>query len=437
MAIIAAMERIAIQKDDFGDQLELVITEILAELKKNNKKNMNDHPAVKKLTDLIFKRTGLKLKQITNGDCPAGIISFYPNKKHIFLAEWIRDFGINIPEQNKIIKEMETKRGSVNLSTAKVTGFFSEYENPLYMDYYTLSETYSMSAGEIVAILLHEIGHGFNACYYADRTDENNQVLAAIHRRLTDHKDENNVEYVYRELKKVSDTVTLDEVDGLLNGNAVIRGKKLFDVTVGIVNTQMRDMRYSRTASEEGSDAFASRFGRGRELATALEKLHRNTDEVEGTGRTMATLVINTAYVIAITITVLGASLLATPAFLIGLFSVLLYGAISWALTKALSDAERDQTYDRLKQRYIRIRQEQIELLKNQDVPVQYAKDVIAAIRDIDAIIEKAKDFRAIPGFIGNLIFRQGKANIEMEKMLEKLASNDLYLHAAELKQHA
>lgn len=112
----------------------------------------------------------------------------------------------------------------------------------------------------------------------------------------------------------------------------------------------------------------------------------------------------------------------------------LISGLIIYVFTRAMSDAGRDMTYDRLKQRYVRMRQEQIELLKVEDTPKEYALAVIDAIKVIDAHIEQSKDYHGLPGSIGNLFFTHGRKEMEMQKQLEKLASNDLFIHAATFK---
>lgn len=433
--IIAAMERIAIQTDDFSIRLEAVVLEIMNEIRKDSNVDLDKSPLIHKLNDIIFKRLGMKVKFMTKTDIPAAIMPFYPNKNHIFINRHWRG-EVTIKEQDALIKTMEAKRGFVNLKDAKVGGFFSEYVNPIYLNFKMLMKDFGMESAEIVAVILHELGHGFNACYYADRTDEANQVIAAIHRRLVKHKNEDNVEYVYQEIKKLSDKVTKQDIDAMLNGPAVICGKKLFKVTVEVINAQLKYAGYNDNAFEEGSDAFASRFGRGKELTIALKKLHKDTAETSSAARVEAHIVANLIYFLS-GISVIAAILLIGTLGTLSL-SIAFMGSITvYGMTQALSDGGRDNTYDRLKQRYVRIRQEQIELLKQPNIDRVFAADVINAIEVIDEEIKNTKDFVSIPGFIGNLINSADKESIEFEKMLEKLASSDLFIQAAVLEQRS
>lgn len=107
------------------------------------------------------------------------ILPYYSNRNHIFLSDFWRG-EINIVEQSKLLNKQEGQSGSVNLHRAKLSGIFSEYTNPLYMNFGELMRHSNLDAAEITAVMLHEIGHGFNACYYADRTDRVNQVMRSI-----------------------------------------------------------------------------------------------------------------------------------------------------------------------------------------------------------------------------------------------------------------
>lgn len=437
MAIIASMERIHIQTDDFGKKLEGMITLITAEIDDSNKKNYNKHPLVETMAEYIHLRLGLKVKFMTASENIAAILPFYPNKNHIFLDPYFRKNGFSIKEQEKIIKELDGKRGWVNLVTARVGGFFSEYVNPVYMNFYQLYKTHGLTPGEITGILLHELGHGFNACYYADRTDETNQVLAAIFRRISSHKEADNVDYVYQEIKKLTSDVTKADVDGFINGSVVIQGTKLFKITTEVVKSQLLNDVYSRTAFEEGSDAFASRFGYGKDLAVGLSKISKDNPESGNSRHLIMSITTSIIYIVVFMLAISGILLAGAGVGALAIATLniqLLCSLIFYGMTKALSDGGRDMTYDRLKQRYVRIRQEQIELIKDPDFPKQQMQDALDAIEVIDLQIERAKDFHALPGMIGNLIFRHGVNEMDIQKSLEKLASNDLFIHAATFK---
>jgi len=431
MGIIAAMEHIDRQTDDFAQRLESLVGLLMEEIESKNlhDKNLDGHPFVKKIEKAVFNRLGLKITIRTNGHL-ACILPYYSNRNHIFLSEFFRG-NVNIHDQSKLLRSQNGQVGTVNLHKAVVSGIFSEYDHPVYINFSALMSHHGMNTGEVTAIILHELGHGFNACYYSDRTDRTNQVLASIQQRVMNRKGTEDLEYIYKELSKVTSSVKKEEVDSLLNGNRVVAGLVWFKVIVGMVRSQMQNDRYNDTAYEELSDSFSGRFGYGRHLAIALDKLHTEGIEKNPSMMKLAYLM---EFLVVISMASLTVAVLINPVTFV---SGACLAIMSMFWTYISGEDFQDYTYDKLRDRYIRIRQDVVEQLKDRTLPTSLVKNMLETIYDLDSIIKETAVHRGLMNRFSNLIFssnREALNSIEAQKLLESLASNDLFTASAELR---
>jgi len=442
-----AMEFLAFQEGDkIGVQMEEQVSKILNRLKDEPKIkdiDLPDTPEGKALTKLIFDRFGIKVDFICDEHL-AAIIPFYSNRNHIFLHEMLRG-DITKRDQQKILNQSQTQKGVVNREKVYVSGIFSEYEHELYMNFRQLAAI-NLTAPEIVAVLLHELGHAFNACEYSDRMETNNQVLADVFREMTQSNDKRDMVYIYRELKKVNKDVTEAEVDTIVNGNRVIAGYTWFKVIIGSVQGQLSNQTYSKTSFEAGSDMFANRFGYGRQIVSALDKLNKSSFWTSGS-HTQIWL----SYFLQTMSFVLTALMihnrLAMGGFFLA-FGLTGFGVITlthalWMIfilvmaIRASGEDVRDFSYDEIKVRYGRIRNDLIEFLKRAKLSTDRTREVVDSIKDIDAVIHTSAEAKNLYTVLANVIFpgaRAGANSVAEQQLLEKLTSSDLFLHSAELR---
>lgn len=427
---LMAVESIVGQYDGFGERLESLLKLVCDDIENNvitRPVDTADHPALKKLEEIIYSRLGLKVKIITTSHA-AAVVPFYANKNHIFLSDFIRgDF--NIRDQQKLLKAMDGKRGTVDLDKAKVTGIFSEYVHPLYLNFFFLVKTMGMNVSEIAAVTLHELGHAFYACYYANRTDETNQVLASIAKNVMG-KEGGESEYIYRELEKVSPNITKGEVDKLLNGPRVVAGATWFKIIIGIVKNQMLNDTYNQTAFEQRADNFASRFGYGKEIVLALDKLYQFSPDKSKSMRVIVQLSEGLVFIAVCFLTFFAFGF-------VGFWMGALYSLITLLILSANREDLKDYTYDSVKMRYMRIRQDAIDQLKDTDLDKAFVKDLLSAIGEIDMAIKTTAEVKVLPQYIANFIFtgaRQAEKSITDQQLMEALASNELFVQAAQFR---
>lgn len=428
-----ALEMIAFQNNSFGIDLEKIISELkekIAQGKYSSNAAILKSEEVDSLQTVVFSRLKLKIKLITNGPL-AAVMPFYSNKNHVFLDEYFRG-NFTLKDQEKLLRESNNQRGTVNREKAVVGGLFSKYENKVYMNFKELFGTFKMTAPEVVAIFLHELGHAFYACEYSDRMETNNQVLVNVANEISKNKEKADQVYVYRELQTVNKKVTQEQVDVLLNGNRVIAGTTWFQVVIGTVEQQMANNKYDETSFEQLADNFASRFGYGRALVSSLDKLYLRTGSPEKTQWIMRlSQTMDTSYLAMILSITIGSI------YTLNIPYAIIFSLLTWTVLYSSGESAKSYTYDELKIRYKRIRQESIEMIKTLDLDKTELKELLDSIYYLDKIINETHRYNSVTQMLSNFLFkghRVAKSSIEEQQLLEELSFSDLFLKSAQLK---
>lgn len=419
------METIDFQlKDTIGRDIERFFEIIDKELKDRHYEFDKDR-SNKILIDLLFKRFGIKVRLHTESAL-AAVMPFYSNRHHIFLDDIWR--GVNIREQTAFLRKLEKRKGTVDLKHAKLGGFFSEYVHDLYLNMSALVD-YKLTPAERTGITLHENGHIFYACEYANRMDTTNQVLGNIALELAPEKKNKDLKYIYTEIKKVNPEITEEEVDRMVNSSDLIAGYTWFKTVVGAVGTQMKIAKYDETAFEQGADNFASRFGYGRHLVTGLDKLYlasgspEKFESVRKLNRVFE--VLGLVGGLGLVVGWIGAGLVAQAVLLAMLMMICFVTS---------GESFMDYTYDELKLRYTRIRQDSIACLKDMKLPPDQVKAVLDSIALMDKIIDETAVYRGLFNRVANLVLpweRRTSAAIQEQQLLEEMANNDLFVAGA------
>lgn len=431
---LLSLEMIDFQNDSFGSDIELIVSKIKEDiddglLTKNEQIEKSKH--LKDLSSLIEKRLGLKTKFIVNSGVIAGVLPFYSNKNHIFIHKMYRG-EFTIKEQEEILKESNNKKGYVDSAKAKVGGIYGDYVNRVYINFKNLFAL-RLSTSEITAIILHELGHAFYVCEYADRLESNNQVLANVARQLHNDKADKNMTHIFKELKSINDKVTEEDVDTLVNGTRIVAGLRWFKIVIGSVDQQLNQGKYDETSFEQLADNFASRFKYGRSLITSLDKLSTVYEDIEKSESTRRYLMTMESMCLTFI-----AMLMGTLVYGFIMFIPFVIGALMFSITLVLAGEKNiDYTYDSLRVRYKRIRNEMVELLKSDDLESKEIKTILESIRISDRTIEETGKYKSIFNMLANFLVpsnRKAKNSIAEQQVLEELAFNDLFIKSAELK---
>lgn len=427
------MEMIDFQLNDrFGQELELIITEICSAVNEGiNGSALAKLDAMRELEKCIYKRLGMRVTFNVTENI-AAIMPLYSNEYHIFIPkQW--HGNVDIPDQKKFLNNLENKKGTVDIKNAKLGGFFSEYVHTVYMQFYELVKTFNMKPPEIVAILLHELGHGFYACEYSDRLATTNQVLANLSKEVAKDKTKRNPEYIYKELVKLNPETKKEMVDDFAKGDRVVPSVGVFKYTIETITHQLDNYKYDSTSFENLADNFAARFGYGPQLVTGLKKLHdiypENAYRQFGFWITVVALI----GLVALTIGLFMAS-----SFILSFFYGYIGLALAWAMVTSAGEEGRDYTYDDIKFRYKRIRDQLVQQVKLKKYNVKDAVNIAKQIEYMDELIRNTGQYRSFLDFIMNHIRPaniKAKKSIERQQLLEDLANNSLFIQS--LKLHA
>ena len=423
-----ALEMIKHQTDTFGADIEAQLTSLQTKIRENplTVTELQNSIEVKAIVKLVEDRLGLKISFVTN-DTLAAVLPLYSNKNHVLLNPLLRG-NFNIKEQDDLLRNSKTHKGTVDTDKAFVTGIFSEYTVPVLFNFNELYRSWNIAPGEATGILLHELGHAFEACEYSDRLTTTNQVLESVAKAING-KEAGAATYVYKELLVVNPKVTAEQVDTLINGNKVIAGATWFKVVVGSVEAQLTNGKYDEAAFEQLADGFASRFGYGRQAMAGLDKIHLAIGSSEKS-KSLYILSLLTQLLLTVGGIVV---LVGTSSVLIGaLVATLLYIFFRFSGSGTIP-----MVYDELKDRYKRIRNDSVDLLKTSVLSKAETKTILENIYAMDAIIKNTNLAPSLFKTVSDFVFtkdRNAAAAIAEQKLLEALTFNDLFVKSAELK---
>ncbi len=441
--LFESVEMIHYQEAKLGDELtkafDLIVNVINEHIfftnsqltnyfKDSQKVNIEDH-----ISGIIKKHTNLKVEILLSSGIPGAIMVFPMNRNHTFLKESVRD-NYYLKGEKKILKESQDQTGTVDLVNGKVEGIFTKYEHTLYLDMGILIKTYKLSAREVTAVVLHELGHAFTYYEYSNRLSTSNRILADLSENM--HNDNSLKEKIYT-FKELGGTLSLtnEETMDLYNStDKYILGTKLFKIYIREIGHLRELSKYDETTSESLADNFAVRQGYALELVSGLDKLYKYSPE-------------KSDIMLAI---FLSSDFFVTTMFLPALIIVnIMFGGVANILVALLilnmlisiwvgsMTKYKDMTYDDLKQRFNRIRIGMIGMLKNTELEKSQVKTIIDNLNRIEEIMNEVNDVTTLREKIINLFTPSSRKildDISRQQELEELGYNKLFVSAAKLK---
>lgn len=436
-----ATEAIGFQSPELADKMTALI-ELIMESKSG--KEADSCQANKDLIDLLKTSTGLNIKLDWSSEYAPCCLPFRINPSTILeteVTEWLAEDSRKMMRRLKECKE----RSFIDLKNAKVSGLFSIPELPIYF-WFKYAEYMKFTAREIAAILAHEVGHLFVGFEMAFRTVRTNQILAAI-AKSDANADKDTYDYI---LKTTEDIIGLKT--GTLDELVEIKDKKVVTtVVLGEIDKKNRQdavlglTAYDSVNFESLADNFAARLGLGKELVLALEKMTKKWGgyEFNPTARIQATIfdIVSISLVLVSAVSGFGMVVAATAALAESLMyiSVISFFIGSSGILKgwSISTWQKFSSYDDLTTRFKRIKEQLVQYLKNTKLPMTEVKTTLNSIAKIEQVIGEISEYKgiipAIFNFFSSVARNRFKA-VEVQSMLESLASNALYIKAAEIK---
>lgn len=351
------------------------------------------------------------------------------NRNHPFYEMW-QNFASS-KDGLRALKGKDYDIGNVNRKTGKITGVYAKIACPITFTK-GLMESSKFTDEEIAAVALHEIGHIYSLFETMWRTSATNLAIASAIEDCAGVKDTN------VRVKVIKGLVEQGYVDSSTNPEALAQldddSLPIAVITAGFrkIGHDENAVCYNRTAWEQSADQFAVRMGAGVHLASGLNKLLPTLSEAKHL------FVKNTLVLLfwRILFTLSSMSLISVGAAPMILY--LLFVDLVFLTGPGILEATHNP-YDRYKDRISRIRREQIGKLKTLDKDDPLAEEVLAQIDEIKKIEDEQSNlysnaFVYLYAFVYNLFTGQLDKKAQ-QQAVEKLLNNELYVHAARLKQ--
>ena len=298
--------------------------------------------------------------------------------------------------------------GTIDLKTGRVSGVFSEIVSEIFLGDQLLSAEF-FTTEEVVAILLHEVGHLIS--YYAAFTSmvRTNFVLQAVHT-----KD-------FKEAPVTARIVMMKDIDRARDielKDKEILAKSSEDILVSMIvkeeaiktRSELGYDFYDQRCSEAVADQFCTVMGMGVPMASALVKMNKYTWT-----NTLGVKVASVIFELFLVFTSTGLTIL----------SDILLGAIMV------------NTCDSIPQRIERIKERMIRDLKALDRPLDEQQRLVREIELLKKIDCKHYSEFSIGLFIWDHVLPWGRRNVSavrLQQDMERLAHSELYFQSAQLR---
>jgi hypothetical protein len=171
---------------------------------------------------------------------------------------------------------------------------------------------------------------------------------------------------------------------------------------------------YDMRACEQAADQFASRHGMGRDLATALDKLHRWSGD-----RVYWNTFIHSVIWVFELLTFIPATI------------------IYFGLPILIMSSLNYNSYDPIPQRIEKFKHDIQSALKDRDIPKEERQRLLADLGIIDNVLSEMKDNESFYSFLWNKVIPFGRTQrkeIVFNEQLERMMNNSLFGAAAALK---
>lgn len=344
------------------------------------------------------------------------------HRNHIFAAGR-GEFSYRLNENiARVRKAGGQSVGYCDRKTGRVHGYFTTVESFSAVTA-GLIESSDFTAEEIAAIYLHEVGHYFTFFEYLGKMVSMNMVLAtATSSALNNESYETRATILVESAKALK--LKVDNVESLARiDDDAVRATTIQTVFMRAAAEKQQSgtdtLIYDERICEQAADIFATRFGAGRALATGMDRIVRLYGD---TGMsTFAFCAMEAVKVVAV----------------IGL-SVVTGGFVTALVLAIFLFANPTQKlYDSGEARIRLIRQQMIEELKNQSISPEKRAILLEDVQLVAGLLTTLKDRRSLLEFVQTSILPWMRSDFKMEmvqKQLESLIANDLFVAAAKFK---
>ena len=315
-----------------------------------------------------------------------------------------------IRARESLNSSLNTTGIKIDLNNATISGLELKYRNIIMIDIRYLVEKYKLTDNEILSELIHEVGHVFD--YFISLGFSSDSVSMLIDDIRTEYlgKNRNPKDVLIAYYKKVGGNT--DSIkDKNIVGVAIDISKAILTSSTSISNKE----------EEYSADVFATRFGLGAYLASALRKMDSDYEYVNIVKINVLAIVasiISLVYIVFLPLTVLS-----TTIYTILIASI--SGLMSFTRSNSTARTRyNNASYDNMVDRLSRIKQQMITSLQYID-DREISKSMIEQIDATALLISKQKNkISLIDSILKKVSFRRNV--IDTKYMVESLLGSDL-----------
>jgi hypothetical protein len=392
------------------------LTDAIEDLRKDGKLTTESLKKID-IPEIVMRHTGLLVSVSIEEEGLAHIHPPLVDKNHPFILDYFR--GMRMEEGVAALRAAGTKtRGLIDRKRSRVDGIFSKMQGDITLGSRVLKER-NFTSAEIAAIILHELGHLFTYFEYLGNLFTTNYVMSTAARACFDLDDYDKRVYVLTEAE-YSLGIEFKDKRALANTPKKDREVAIQSVILAKVSEKTRSELgtnlYDIRSWEQLSDQFAARHGAGKDLVIALDKLYQGFHHRSSLS-TSTFLVLEAVKVVL---------------FLCAAFLVLPAAILYLAFTNPL-----EKIYDEPAARIKMIRQQISEELKDSKLSDKRRKALLGDIELIKDVEDQLTDRESFLEFIWAHVIPWGRKAAEQEqiqKQLEALTSNELFVVAAKFK---
>lgn len=417
------MEAIAFQNGTFFKELTHAI-EVLID-GRGSRESIKES----KFNEIVFAHTGILTALVVERSLYADASVSVPilDHNHPLINQWRREFFTDNKGIRGIREARSALKGEIDLRAGKVSGIFSTLEARVYISTTLLASADYLTAAEMAAFMIHELGHVFTHFEFLAESVTTNQFLSSISSAVlteTDHS--KRVVLIGRAEKELGITVPSKEELANATDGKIIQ-TVLITTKIQQARSALGSSVYDSTSWEYLADQFTARHGAGRELVTGLDKLNRYTGNPSYKTAVERALITVYRTIGLIFLTGVTATYVGPLAVMLPILSI-------WATT--FSDSA--PTYDDIEFRFKRVRGQLVENLKDRTIDPLHREKLLDDIRTLDTILVDIKDRRDFLDVIWDNLLpgrRKARNQLVLQHDLEKLAANSLFVHSADLKK--
>lgn len=350
------------------------------------------------------------------------------NRNNILMDPRHRKFFTN----EDLAKSSGQLRSMVDMKNYRISGDFSNIPVKLFISPdFIYSKSLGMKSEELAAAVLHEVGHMFTYFVSSVYTFTTVMPMLSMANRIMKTDNHDDLVLVLKEWNDEDNTLTKVDVEELSTKRKEIIVTALISNYVRDVKYLVKHSEYDQINSEYLADKFAARFGAGAYVASMLDKIytyvgHRSKSSL--VGFIFVEIMIGLVGTIQILAPILSGEIVLT---------IISAGIYIMSLQAGGITNVSDGTYDTITNRYKRIREDLVSMLKDKKIDRAIGDRIRLDIKKIDEILKTYHNYKSFFGAILDFIIpsqRRIGTQTEFYRQLESLGNNDLFIHAYDLR---